>query len=314
MIDGVIAVYKEKGYTSSDAVAVLRGILHQKKIGHTGTLDPDAEGVLPVCLGKATKLASMVIDSSKEYRAEMTLGISTDTQDISGNIISRREVNVSASEAEDALMSFIGDYAQLPPMYSAVKVNGQRLYTLARKGAVVERKPRNVIIYGIRDIVIDLPKVSFTVSCSKGTYIRTLCSNLGDKLGCGGTMTSLVRTRSGGFAIEESLKLSEIEALVKEDPESFLSKVKRIDDILSVYPAAHTSSEIADRMLHSGNPLSPDKIRISKDSPAVSNSGSGFVRMYDSRGVFIALYNTPNNKGKNYKNLYTSAIYFGTEG
>ena len=196
MIHGIINVYKEKGFTSHDVVAKLRGIVGQKKIGHTGTLDPDATGVLPVCLGKATKLCDLLTDKDKTYEAIMLLGMTTDTQDITGRILEEKSTEtLTADKVREVIESFIGDYDQIPPMYSALKVNGKKLYELAREGKVVERKARPVKILDIRIIEMDLPRVRMEVSCSKGPYIRTLCHDIGEQLGCGGCMESLIRTR-----------------------------------------------------------------------------------------------------------------------
>lgn len=213
MFNGILNVYKEKGYTSHDVVAKLRGICKQKKIGHTGTLDPDAEGVLPVCLGNATKLCDMLTDKSKEYEAEFLLGVTTDTQDISGKVLEEKPVQVSEEQVREAVMSFLGTYDQIPPMYSALKVNGKKLYELARQGKEVERKPRRVEIHKIEIRSIALPYIGIIVGCSKGTYIRTLGVDIGEKLGCGAVMTKLLRTRVGAFSVEASLKLSDIERL-----------------------------------------------------------------------------------------------------
>ena len=216
MIDGILNVYKEKGYTSHDVVAKLRGILRQKKIGHTGTLDPEAEGVLPVCLGKATRLCDMLTDKTKTYRAGLLLGRETDTQDIWGQILKEQQINgltMDQDRVREIIMGFVGEYAQIPPMYSALKVNGKKLYDLARAGKVVERQPRQVFLYQIEIQSMELPRVSMTVSCSKGTYIRTLCHDIGVKLGCGGCMESLTRTQVDRFKIEDSLDLARIEEL-----------------------------------------------------------------------------------------------------
>ena len=196
MIHGIINVYKEKGFTSHDVVAKLRGIVGQKKIGHTGTLDPDATGVLPVCLGKATKLCDLLTDKNKTYEAVLLLGKTTDTQDITGEVLEEKSTEALTEEkVREAIEGFIGDYEQIPPMYSALKVNGKKLYELAREGKVIERKARPVKILDIQILEIDLPKVRMEVSCSKGTYIRTLCHDIGEKLGCGGCMESLILTR-----------------------------------------------------------------------------------------------------------------------
>ncbi len=193
MYNGILNVYKEKGYTSHDVVALLRGILKQKKIGHTGTLDPLAEGVLPVCLGTGTKLCDMLTDREKEYEAILLLGISTDTQDITGTVLQKKEVNLPEKAVEQAVFSFLGEYNQIPPMYSAIKVEGKKLYELAREGKEIERKARKVGIFSIQILSMDLPKVHIRVSCSKGTYIRTLCHDIGKVLGVGGCMEALVR-------------------------------------------------------------------------------------------------------------------------
>ncbi len=214
MINGIINVYKEKGFTSHDAVAKLRGILRQKKIGHTGTLDPEAEGVLLVCLGKATRVCDMLTEKDKVYEAALLLGTATDTQDITGTIQSNRPVTCSEEEVKKAIASFVGEYEQIPPMYSALKVNGKKLCDLARAGIEVERKPRTVTIFSIRILELSLPRVRMEVHCSKGAYIRTLCHDIGETLGCGGCMESLIRTRAAGFALEDARKLGEIEELV----------------------------------------------------------------------------------------------------
>ena len=217
MIHGIINVYKEKGFTSHDVVAKLRRIVGQKKIGHTGTLDPDATGVLPVCLGKATKLCDLLTDKNKTYEAVLLLGKTTDTQDITGEVLEEKSTEALTEEkVREAIEGFIGDYEQIPPMYSALKVNGKKLYELAREGKVIERKARPVKILDIQILEIDLPKVRMEVSCSKGTYIRTLCHDIGEKLGCGGCMESLIRTRVSTFRIEDAKTLDEIETLKQE--------------------------------------------------------------------------------------------------
>lgn len=215
MNSGIINVYKEAGYTSFDVVARLRGILKIKKIGHTGTLDPDATGVLPVCVGKATKLCDMLTDKDKVYECVMMLGVETDTYDLSGKVLSRNSVTASEEEIVNAINSFVGDIMQVPPMYSALKVNGKKLYELAREGKEVERKPRPVTIFSIDILNISLPEVSIRIHCSKGTYIRSLCHDVGEVLGCGCTMKSLVRTRVSMFDIADARTLDEIERIVK---------------------------------------------------------------------------------------------------
>lgn len=218
MINGVINVYKEPGYTSHDVVARLRGITHQKKIGHTGTLDPAAVGVLCVCLGSATRICDMLTDETKEYEAVMLLGVSTDTQDTTGEVLEEKEVDIISKEALLSVIShYVGEIKQIPPMYSALKVNGKKLYELARAGIEVERKARDITIYSINVVDIKLPRVTIRVKCSKGTYIRTLCHDIGTELGCGAAMEHLTRTRVGDFSLDTALTLDEIEEYVKTD-------------------------------------------------------------------------------------------------
>ncbi len=209
-MDGIIVVNKERDWTSFDVTKKLRSILHEKKIGHTGTLDPLAEGVLVVCSGTATKLVDAIAGTIKVYEAEMKLGISTDTEDITGTVLDEKPVNVTESDLRSAIESFIGTYDQVPPMFSAKKINGKKLYDLAREGKVVERKPNRITIHSINILDISLPYVKMEITCSKGTYIRTLCKDIGDKLGTGATMTALLRTRVGQFTIGESHTLSQI--------------------------------------------------------------------------------------------------------
>ena len=214
MNSGIINVYKEAGYTSFDVVARLRGILKIKKIGHTGTLDPDATGVLPVCVGKATKLCDMLTDKDKVYECVMALGVETDTYDMSGRILERKSVTSTEEQVVEAIESFVGDIMQVPPMYSALKVNGKKLYELARAGIEVERKARPVTIFSIDILDMKLPEVSIRIHCSKGTYIRSLCHDIGQKLGCGCAMRSLIRTRVSIFDIADARTLDEIERIV----------------------------------------------------------------------------------------------------
>ena len=281
MADGIINVYKEQGYTSHDVVAKMRGILKQKKIGHTGTLDPMAEGVLPVCLGKGTKLCDMLTDKTKTYRAVLLLGVETDTQDTTGTVSRKQPVTVTEEEVREAVLSFSGEYNQIPPMYSALKVDGKKLYELARAGKEVERKARPVTIHDIRVEKIELPRAVITVTCSKGTYIRTLCYDIGRKLGCGGCMESLIRTRVAGFELEDSLKLSDIERLKAEG--TLEEYIVPIDTVFEEYPAVFTKPEF-DRLVHNGNSCYLNQIAgngITADGP---------VRVYDSACQFIGVY------------------------
>ena len=252
MYHGIINIYKEKGYTSHDVVAKLRGILQMKKIGHTGTLDPDAQGVLPVCLGKATRLCEMLTEKEKVYEAVLLLGVETDTQDTSGTVLAKYPVTVSEEQVKNVIEQFQGEYQQIPPMYSALKVNGKKLYELAREGKVIERKARTVEIYEIVVLNIKLPRVKIQVRCSKGTYIRTLCYDIGEKLGCKGCMEELVRTRVSGFRIEEAVSLKKVEEFVASGKVE--AYILAVDQILKEYPAIIVQKE-SSRLLYNGNPL-----------------------------------------------------------
>lgn len=288
MYDGIINVYKEKGYTSHDVVAKLRGILKQKKIGHTGTLDPEAEGVLPVCLGKATRLCDMLTHKTKSYEAVLLLGRETDTQDITGSVIDSAEPAVTEEELMKMISSFEGEYDQIPPMYSALKVNGKRLYELAREGQVVERKPRAVTIYDITVLETRLPRVRMAVTCSKGTYIRTLCHDIGKKAGCGGCMESLIRTRAGRFCLESSWRLGEIERL--RDLNQLEQAVVPVESFFDHYPAACTRPE-GDKLVHNGNACPRSCFEIERGRSGICAGGEfQRVRMYDSGGLFIGIY------------------------
>lgn len=256
-MDGIINVYKEKGFTSFDVVAKLRGILKIKKIGHTGTLDPDAEGVLPVCIGSATKLCGMLTDKSKEYTAVMRLGIVTDTQDMTGEVLEMGEVPEDEALIRRAVCSFVGEYDQTPPMYSALKVNGQKLCDLARQGKVVERDKRRVTIYELAIADVALPLVTMQVHCSKGTYIRTLCQDIGEKLGCGGCMQNLVRTRVSEFTLKDAKTLAQIEKFRDEDRLGEL--ILPVETVFSSLTPVRVKPE-AQRFLDNGNPVRAEQI------------------------------------------------------
>ena len=274
-MDGVIVIRKEKGYTSHDVVAKLRGILHMKKIGHTGTLDPDAEGVLPVALGKATRLVDMITDKEKTYEAVMRLGVVTDTQDMSGTVLSEvPEFQVAEEELRAVTESFAGDYMQVPPMYSALKVNGKKLYELAREGKTVERKPRPVHFYEIEILDIDFP-----VTCSKGTYIRTLCHDIGEKLGCGAAMETLLRTKVGRFTLDDAITLAQTEEAVRNG--EIEQRILGIEEILAEYPRVCCTKE-GDRLLANGNPLVQALVNAEEKD--------GWIRMCNSDGSFAGVY------------------------
>lgn len=285
MINGVINVYKEAGFTSHDVVAKLRGICGQKKIGHTGTLDPQAVGVLPVCLGSATRLCDMFTDKDKEYVAELLLGVTTDTQDTTGQVLSRQEAQALAVTEEalrQAVSSFEGEYDQVPPMYSALKVNGKKLYELAREGKEVERKARQVTIHEIEILETALPVVKLRVLCSKGTYIRTLCADIGEKLGCGGTMKSLVRTKVGRFCLEQAIPLERLQEW--KDRGELLQAVLPVDEVFEGAPSLHVRGEWQ-KLLDNGNAFYPEHTlenRIFKEGE--------WVRVYRADESFAGIY------------------------
>ncbi len=275
-MNGIININKPIGITSHDVVYKLRKILGIKKIGHTGTLDPDATGVLPMCIGKGTKLAELLTASDKQYLAEMTLGAITDTQDKSGNILESFEVNVSEDSIKKAVQSFIGEIEQIPPMYSAIKIDGKKLYELAREGKTVERKPRKVLIKNIEIQNIDLDKntVTMLVDCSKGTYIRTLCEDIGKSLGSGGYMSSLMRTRSGRFDIKDSYSLEEVEKMYADGNLDFFVPVQ---DALPEYPKIVLAEEKAKKVRFG--------IKINVEGLEIGQA----YRVFDEKGDFLVI-------------------------
>lgn len=311
MINGIINVYKEAGFTSFDVVAKLRGIARQKKIGHTGTLDPDATGVLPVCFGNATKLCEYLTDKVKEYEATFVLGITTDTQDISGKILEKKKPVITEEELTMTIMSFLGEQDQIPPMYSALKVDGKKLYELAREGKVVERKPRKITVHDIKavdiirvsdvkksqdqrtvealeDVIKELDEDSIIgaiirVNCSKGTYIRTICHDIGEKQGSGATMTKLVRTKSGNFSIENALPLSELQRLADEGK---LAEVVQATDVCFMD---------CDEVIVSDNDLK----RVLNGNYITIPKKSDRIRVYSPDKSFLAVYNF-SQKDNNY--------------
>lgn len=283
-MDGILNIYKEKGYTSHDVVAKLRGILKQKKIGHTGTLDPDAEGVLPVCLGNATKLCDLLTDKDKTYEAVLKLGVTTDTQDLTGTIIKECKVDVDVEDIRTTIMSFVGDYNQIPPMYSALKVNGRKLYELAREGIEIERKSRLVHIYEIEILSIDetLNEISMSVTCSKGTYIRTLCHDIGELLGCGGSMKNLLRTKVSQFNLMDSLTLSQVSELKIED--KLEPHILKVEDMFPDYGKVIMLEEF-NKLVYNGNLFHSTNI-VSINDQKIGDT----VRVYDSNNRFVGIY------------------------
>lgn len=282
-MNGIIIINKPKDYTSFDVVAVMRRLLGEKKIGHTGTLDPMATGVLPILVGRATKLQSFILEADKEYIATFQLGIITDTLDITGKVLSSVASQVKATELEDVLASFQGKIKQVPPMYSAVQKNGVRLYDLARKGIEVEREAREVTINELRLLSFDETSQSgaFLVNCSKGTYVRTLCDDIGKKLGCGAVLTNLQRTKTCDFDIKNSITLDEARDLAANG--KLMEYVLPCDVVLKQYKEVLLSDAQVNRFQNGGK-LSLDRIsnlgRLEKDE---------FVRVYSREDKFIGL-------------------------
>ncbi len=291
-MDGILNIYKEKGFTSHDVVAVVRRILNQKKVGHTGTLDPEAEGVLPICVGKATKLADYIMNSGKTYEAEITLGAETTTQDSAGEIISRTEFVFDENKITEAVLSFKGSYMQVPPMYSAIKINGKKLYELARKGQEIERKPRKVDINSIKITDFIPPdKIRISVDCSKGTYIRSLSADIGKKIGCGAYMSALIRTRSGKFDIKNSIKLNRLEELVKNG--DLLNVFITMEEALKDYKHVYVNPK-ADKLIHNGAKIY--SCYFNKKSDFI-NSGETVIA-FDSASHLNGIYKTEFDEEK----------------
>lgn len=283
-MDGIFNIYKQKGFTSHDVVAVVRKIIQQKKVGHTGTLDPDAEGVLPICVGKGTKLADYIMNGKKSYRAIVVLGTTTTTEDASGEILQKKEVAFEQQKIEQAVYSFLGTYRQTPPMYSAIKVNGKKLYELAREGKEIERKQREITIFNIH-ITKFMPPNQFEIDvvCSKGTYIRTLCADIGKKLGCGAYMGSLLRTSSGMFSLDTAITLEELKELAEKNQ---LQKVLLpLEKVLEKYNSIVVSQK-GNTLLYNGN-----KIYETFFEKIKGNIIQGQIVVgYDSNNTLIGIY------------------------
>jgi tRNA pseudouridine55 synthase len=274
-MNGILNINKGLGLTSFDAVRKIKKIAHTKKVGHTGTLDPEASGVLPICIGGATKFADYIMKDDKVYRATLRLGIVTDTYDKEGAVLRTSEVTSSEEEVISVINSFTGRIKQVPPMYSALKVNGQRLYSLARQGIEIERAARDIEIFSIEIIEMDLPFVVFDVKCSKGTYIRSLCYDIGEKLGCGGAMWALVRTRSGFFDIENSIRL---EDLTEENIADHLISVEKA---LWNYPSAAFETKYAKLLLNG--------VSLMDNNAIGSLTMDVMYKVYDEDSKFIGI-------------------------
>ncbi len=293
-MDGIINVNKPLGITSHDVVYKLRKILGIKKIGHTGTLDPEASGVLPMCVGKGTKLAEYLTASDKQYLAKLQLGATTTTQDATGEVLESFKVKVTEEEIRQAVESFVGEITQIPPMYSAVKIDGKKLYELAREGKTVEREPRKITINNIeiRNIDMENHSVEMLVDCSKGTYIRTLCNDIGEKLGCGGHMSALERTRSGRFEIQNAFTLDEISEMAEKEDFSFIVPVgEALSEYERIVLADRNAWRVRNGIKISVAGLAEDKI----------------YRVFDEKNEFLALARQHDGNFEIMKSFYGGA-------
>lgn len=286
MPNGIVIIDKPQGWTSMDVCAKLRGILHEKRVGHAGTLDPIATGVLPVFVGQATKAVSFAEGGQKVYEAVLQLGLVTDTQDTTGETLEERAVTVTEDEVRAALPRFLGEIEQIPPMYSAIKVNGQKLYDLARQGREVARKPRMIKIFDLA-LTQNLGNGQYAlrIVCSKGTYIRTLCHDLGQVLGCGGCMAALRRTMAAGFRIEEAVTLER----AQEEREALLLP---LDEYFRAYPRFTVQNETQEKRAYNGNAFTARGV------------ADGEYRVYDRAGNFLSLSRAEGGELHAIKNFF----------
>lgn len=287
-MNGIILVDKPQDWTSHDVVAKLRGVLHERRIGHSGTLDPLATGLLVVFVGRATRAVEFAEADSKEYITGLHLGVSTDTQDITGNIVAESAALPDEAALREAIGRFIGDIEQIPPMYSAIKIGGKKLYELARRGESVERAPRKITVSAIDIVGRDGDDYILNISCSKGTYVRTLCSDIGEALGCGACMSSLRRTRAGAFSVDEAHSLADIEAAAREGRLSDI--ILPVDTLFASFPKL-TVSQSAAKRLKNGN-----IIKISAED--------GDYRVYSDPEEFLLLGRVEGGKLKTIKSFY----------
>ena len=276
-MNGILNVYKNKGMSSFDVVRRIKFLAHEKKVGHTGTLDPDAVGVLPVCLGKATKTIDYIMNSTKVYEVKFVLGMKTATYDLEGEVIDKKDTShLTKEDVLQAILSFVGEYDQVPPMYSALKKDGVRLYDLARKGIEVEREARKISIFDISDIKIELPYASFKVSCSKGTYIRSLCYDIGERLQVGATMTELKRSQTSIFKEEDSVNIDD---LTEENIQNYIIS---IEEALAFYPKLIVKSSFT-KLLVNGVKVCDKRLTNKERKKDV------LYRVYDDENTFIGL-------------------------
>ena len=287
-MNGILLVDKPSDWTSNDVVQKLRGLLRERRIGHAGTLDPMATGLLTVFVGRATRAVEFAEADAKCYRAALRLGLTTDTQDITGTVLRQQEPDVTREALEEVLERFRGEIRQLPPMYSAVKVNGERLYKLARRGETVERASRSITIHGLELLGREGEDWILEIRCSKGTYIRTLCQDIGDALGCGGCMAALRRLEAGCFTVEEAHTLEEIaEAAAEGRAETLLLPT---DTLFRDVPA-ETVGSVAEKRVRNGNTFR-------------TSSPDGMLRLYSETGEFLALTRAENGECRTIKSFF----------
>ena len=286
MPNGILIIDKTAGWTSMDVCAKIRGILREKRVGHGGTLDPMATGVLPVFVGRATRAVEFAETGRKEYAAGLRLGLTTSTQDVTGEVLDSRPVHVSPAELEAALEGFRGEISQIPPMYSAVKVQGKKLYELARKGKEVERKPRRINIYELELLGAESrTDYRLRCQCSKGTYIRTLCHDLGQALGCGGALYSLRRTMAAGFTLADTVSIQD----VQEQGEALL---RPLDSLFAQYPPLTARSPGQEKRVRCGNPVT------------LPGTADGTYRLYGLEGDFLCLSQARDGTLTSLKNFF----------
>ena len=284
-MNGIVIVDKPAGWTSQDVVSKLRGVLRTRRIGHGGTLDPMATGVLPVFVGRATRGVEFFEHAEKTYEATLRFGLTTDTEDTSGTVLEEKEVSISEEELLGILPQFRGKIQQIPPMYSALKVNGQKLYDLARKGKEVERQPREIEIFKLECLEVNGSEARLLVHCSKGTYIRTLCKDIGEALGCGGCMAALRRVTAGEYSIEEAISLEELVAA--EDPERYL---RPVDSMFRQYPEVK---------------LTPNQEKRCRNGNAFSvKMADGTYRAYGQNEEFLMLAKVENGMMSTIKSFF----------
>lgn len=300
MLDGIICINKPPEHTSHDVVARMRGIAKTRKIGHGGTLDPMATGVLPVFIGRAAKAVELIPNQDKRYTATFKLGIQTDTQDITGTVISTCDVNSTAADVEAMLAQFTGTQLQTPPMYSAVQVDGKRLYDLARQGIEVERPQREITIYSLNLLEVDEATHTYKVaaSCSKGTYIRTLCHDIGQELGCGATLTALVRTEAMGYRLEQCISIEEAGLLAADN--RLDSAVLPVESVFASLPRLELSEKLA-RHFCNGVALSLNQFPVSINSRTA---------VFRDDGVFLGIGEPRHDEELKIDRLYLTKLFY----